>query len=117
MALSFSSSCRTSFLCFFVHVGQKEAFCSVLCLDLFIYFGFRMLLKPFSLEAHSRMLFSMLQKVLKWNPSRHPSTKVWILKVSALSFILKPVEQAGSERSIYRYLIFRDKNIAEKELT
>jgi hypothetical protein len=50
--------------------------------------GSRMLLKLFSLEAHSRMSFSMLLKMIKQDHRglECPSTKVWILKVS---FILK----------------------------
>jgi hypothetical protein len=49
--------------------------------------GFRMLLKLFSLEVHSRMSFSMLLKMIKEDHSQCPSTKVWILKVP---FILNP---------------------------
>jgi len=54
-----------------------------------VLFAFRMLLKLYSLEVHSRMSFSMLLKVLKKNRSQYRSSKVWILKVS---FILKPIE-------------------------
>jgi hypothetical protein len=71
-----------------------------------------MLLMLFSLEAHSRMSFSMILKMLKKNCSQYPSTKVWILKVS---FILKSIEYEGLDCSIYKYLISRDKYIAENE--
>lgn len=64
----------------FVRFTINEFLRSVLCL-LMVLFAFRMLLKLYSSEVHSRMSFSMLLKVLKRNHSQCPSTKVWILKV------------------------------------
>jgi len=97
MALQFLKFMAYMFLVFFLFMLDTTQRSLLFCIVLSVFFfGFRMLLKPFSLEAHSRMLFSMLQKVLKRNPSRRPSIKVWILKVSSLSsFILKAVERAG----------------------